>query len=56
MKYSSGAPMRQPVPELPESEAPEAELPEALRETPEENKNTLRHLRLLWARRGSAPD
>ncbi|MGA2427165.1 MAG: Wzz/FepE/Etk N-terminal domain-containing protein [Candidatus Acidiferrum sp.] len=52
MKYSSGAPMRQPVPELPESEAPEAELPEALRETPEENKNTLRHLRLLWARRG----
>jgi capsule polysaccharide export protein KpsE/RkpR len=52
MKYSSGAPLRRPVPELPESEAPEAELPEALRETPEENKNALRHLRLLWARRG----
>ena len=52
MKYSSGAPVRQPVPELPESEAPEAELPETLQESPEEDKKIIRHLRLLWARRG----
>jgi capsule polysaccharide export protein KpsE/RkpR len=47
VKYSSGAPVRQPPPELSESE-----LAEKLQETPEEDKGTLGYLRLLWARRG----
>jgi uncharacterized protein involved in exopolysaccharide biosynthesis len=48
MTFSSSAPTRQPVPELPEHEIPET--PVAL-DTAEANKSTLARLQLLWAHR-----
>ncbi len=49
MNYSGGAPVRQPVPELPESDFPQAPVPQ---KTPEPSGNTLAYLQLLWGRRG----
>jgi len=48
VNYSSSAPVRQPVPELPESDFPQAPAP---RETPQSSGNTLAYLRLLWTNR-----
>jgi len=48
VNYSSSAPARQPVPELPESDLPQAP---ATRETPESSGNTLAYLQLLWTNR-----
>jgi uncharacterized protein involved in exopolysaccharide biosynthesis len=49
VNYSGGAPVRQPIPELPESDFPQAP---ARQDTPESNGNTLAYLHLLWAQRG----
>jgi uncharacterized protein involved in exopolysaccharide biosynthesis len=50
LKYSSGAPVRKPPPELPQSDFPEA-LP--AQETSQIGETTLiRHLRLMWSHRG----
>ncbi len=49
MNYSSGAPVRQPVRELPENDFPVAPVPEESRET---SQKALASLRLLWERRG----
>jgi capsule polysaccharide export protein KpsE/RkpR len=49
VNYSSGAPVRQPVPELPEHDFPGTPAPQ---DTPEGNEITLAYLRLLWAHRG----
>ncbi len=49
MNYSGGAPVRQPVPKLPESDFPQARKPQ---ETPESSGNTLAYLELLWGQRG----
>jgi capsule polysaccharide export protein KpsE/RkpR len=46
--YSGGAPVRQPVPELPEHEIPETSVAS---ETAEANETTLARLRVLWAHR-----
>jgi capsule polysaccharide export protein KpsE/RkpR len=47
--YSTGAPVRQPLPELPESDFSGNPVPQ---ETPEGNEKSLAYLRLLWAHRG----
>jgi len=49
MNFSSSAPARQPVPELPERDIPEA--PASL-EVAESRDNTLVYLQLVWAHRG----
>jgi capsule polysaccharide export protein KpsE/RkpR len=49
VNYSSGAPARRPVSELPEGDFPGTP---ALPEIPERNERTLAYLKLLWARRG----
>ncbi|HEY4816241.1 MAG TPA: Wzz/FepE/Etk N-terminal domain-containing protein [Candidatus Acidoferrum sp.] len=49
MNYSSGAPVRQPVPELPENDFPETPVPEQI---PETGEKTLASLRLIWINRG----
>jgi capsule polysaccharide export protein KpsE/RkpR len=49
VNYSSGAPVRQPVPELPENDFPETPVPEQI---PETGEKTLASLRLIWANRG----
>lgn len=49
MNYSSGAPVRQPVPELPENDFREVPTQE---ETRNSNHKTLASLRLMWACRG----
>src|SRR6266852_2723141 len=48
MNYTGSAPVRQPVPELPEQDFPVAPGPE---ETSQENGNWVVYLRLLWQRR-----
>jgi capsule polysaccharide export protein KpsE/RkpR len=48
VNYSSSAPVRQPVPELPESDLPQTP---ALRETPESSGNAVAYLQLLWTNR-----
>jgi capsule polysaccharide export protein KpsE/RkpR len=48
MTYSTGAPVRQPVPELPESDFPTAPGPQ---DGPNANEKILGYLRLLWAHR-----
>ena len=48
MTFSSSAPTRQPVPELPEQEIPETSVAS---ETVEASENTLARLQLLWAHR-----
>jgi capsule polysaccharide export protein KpsE/RkpR len=49
VNYSSGAPARQPMPELPESDFPETPVPEQI---PETGEKTLASLRLIWVNRG----
>ena len=49
MNYSSGAPARQPVRELPENDFPVTPVPEESRDT---SQKALASLRLLWERRG----
>jgi uncharacterized protein involved in exopolysaccharide biosynthesis len=49
MNYSSGAPARQPLPELPQHDFPEAP---ALEQVPEGGEKALPSLRLIWANRG----
>jgi len=49
MNYSSGAPVRQPVPELPENDFPAPVAPEEIQDA---NQKTLVSLRLLWENRG----
>jgi len=49
VNYSSGAPVRQPVPELPENDFPETPVPEQI---PETGEKTLASLRLIWINRG----
>jgi uncharacterized protein involved in exopolysaccharide biosynthesis len=49
VNYSSGAPVRQPVRELPESDFPVTPVSEETRNT---NQRVLASLRLLWERRG----
>jgi uncharacterized protein involved in exopolysaccharide biosynthesis len=46
--YSTGAPVRQPLPELPESDFPGTPAPQ---ETPAGSEKILAYLRLLWAHR-----
>jgi capsule polysaccharide export protein KpsE/RkpR len=48
VNYSSGAPVRQPLPELPESDFPASP---SLPETPEASERMLTYLRLIWAHR-----
>ncbi len=48
MNYSGGAPVRQPVPELPEQAVPATPVPQ---EKFESSETSLAYLRLLWARR-----
>jgi capsule polysaccharide export protein KpsE/RkpR len=48
VNYSSGAPVRQPLPELPESDFPGTPV---LQENHQGNERTLAYLRLLWAHR-----
>lgn len=48
MNYSGSAPVRQPVPELPEHDLPIAPAPE---ETPQASSSSVAHLRLLWQHR-----
>ena len=48
MNYTGSAPVRQPVPELPEHELPIATGPE---ETPQVSGNSIVYLRLLWEHR-----
>lgn len=50
MNYSSGAPVRQPVPELPENDFPGTPAPE---ENPEKGEHTLASIRLIWVNRGT---
>jgi capsule polysaccharide export protein KpsE/RkpR len=50
VNYSSGAPVRQPVPELPENDFPGTLVPE---ETAENGEKTLASIRLIWANRGT---
>jgi capsule polysaccharide export protein KpsE/RkpR len=49
VSFSSGAPARQPVPELPEQDLPIAHEPAG---TPQAGGNSVVYLRLLWERRG----
>src|SRR5207253_4671396 len=49
MNSAASAPVRQPVPELPEHEIPGAPKPSG---TPELNENIIIRLRLLWTHRG----
>ncbi len=49
MNYSSGAPVRQPVPELPENEVPVTPVPEVIQAP---SQKALISLRLLWRNRG----
>ncbi len=49
MNYSSGAPVRQPVRELPENDFPVTPVPEDSRDT---SQKVLTSLRLLWEHRG----
>src|SRR5271165_978814 len=48
MSYSSSAPVRQPVPELPEQEFPTAAGPEG---TPQGREPVIAYLRILWEQR-----
>jgi len=48
MNYSGGAPVRQPVPELPEQDFPATPVPQ---EKFESSKKSIEYLRLLWERR-----
>src|SRR5260370_978216 len=48
VNYSGGAPVRQPVPELPEQAVPSTPVPQ---EKFESSEKSLTYLRLLWARR-----
>jgi capsule polysaccharide export protein KpsE/RkpR len=48
VNYSSGAPVRQPVPELPETDLPETLVPE---EIPEKGAHALASIRLVWVNR-----
>jgi uncharacterized protein involved in exopolysaccharide biosynthesis len=49
VNYSSGAPVRQPVRDLPENDFPVTRVPEESRDT---SQKALASLRLLWERRG----
>jgi uncharacterized protein involved in exopolysaccharide biosynthesis len=49
VNYSGGAPVRQPVPELPEQDFPATPVPQ---EKFESSEKSLAYLRLLWGRRG----
>lgn len=49
MKYSSSAPVRRAVPELPQSDFPETPTPQ---DTSESGEKILTYLRLMWAHRG----
>jgi len=49
VNYTGSAPVRQPVPELPEHDLPVAPRPE---ETLPPSENSVAHLRLLWEHRG----
>src|SRR5713101_7194599 len=48
MNFSASAPVRQPVPEVPEHDLPVAPEPE---ETPQASGNSVAYLRLLWDHR-----
>jgi capsule polysaccharide export protein KpsE/RkpR len=48
VNYSSGAPVRQPVPEVPENDLPGTFVPE---EIPKKNENALASIRLVWENR-----
>ena len=48
MNYAGSAPVRQPVPELPEHDLPAVPGPE---ETPQDSGNSVAYLRLLWEHR-----
>src|SRR5207249_4984935 len=48
MNFSASAPVRQPVPEVPEHDLPVAPGPE---EPPQTNDNSVAYLRLLWEHR-----
>lgn len=48
MNYAGSAPVRQPVPELPEHDVPVAPVPEG---TPRHSGNSVAYLRLLWEHR-----
>jgi capsule polysaccharide export protein KpsE/RkpR len=48
VNYSSSAPVRQPIPELPENDLPETPVPE---ETPEKGEHTLASIKLVWVNR-----
>jgi len=48
VSYSSGAPVRQPAPELPDLDVPIAPTPQA---SPKSGENAVDHLRLLWDHR-----
>jgi uncharacterized protein involved in exopolysaccharide biosynthesis len=48
MNFAASAPVRQPVPEVPEHDVPVAPEPE---ETPQPNGNSVAYLRLLWGHR-----
>src|SRR5713101_1390895 len=48
MNFSASAPVRQPVPEVPEHDLPVAPEPE---ETPQASGNSVAYLRLLWEHR-----
>jgi uncharacterized protein involved in exopolysaccharide biosynthesis len=48
MNFAASAPVRQPVPEVPEHDVPVAPEPE---ETPQANGNSVAYLRLLWGYR-----
>jgi len=50
VNYSSGAPVRQPVPELPENDFPGTLVPE---EASENDEKALASIRLIWANRGA---
>ena len=45
MNFSAGAPVRQPVPELPEHDLPVERGPE---DTPQGGRNSVTYVRLLW--------
>lgn len=51
MNYSGGAPVRQPVPELPENDFPELPTTSVPEAPPDSNYKTLASLRLMWAHR-----
>jgi hypothetical protein len=50
VNYSSGAPVRQPVPDLPENDYPGTLVPE---ETLENGDKGLASIKLIWANRGT---